>query len=600
MMTRLQDARRRLRPALMYAAARGAKVALWLGLLFSAVAALVSRNPAFQPWPALVCWILGLGLFVAGVAGNDFGAEGRPVEQATGATIAHWELIILLLLSMAALTLRGYGLESIPHNIHGDEGEMGMIAREVLSGTMRDPFSTSWGLHPSLWFFLQALGLLLFGNNIGGLRMVSAVIGATTVPVLFFFARPLFGRRVALISALLLTVYHFHIQFSRLGISNIADPALLLLTLHPLFHGIRSGSRGGFALAGVMAGVAQYFYFGTRLIPVLVLLLLGYLLIWQRNRLRSLGPRIGMMFVGFIAAIAPLVVYYASQPETFVAKYSSRFLLQDGGVSQLAAPGQTLLAALVEHAYRSLFYYFAVKEQGQFYGAGIPMLDHGMEVLFLGGILIALWRWKRLGDATLLIWVAGVAFFGGFLLWQSQESQRYLMAAPALCIAMAVGLEEFGMLLIRGGGFNPAFSRAATSTLLLALVTWNLQFYFGVYTPRNDYANAQAVTELADTLAAHSDSWYVYFFTAPQLYLNHGTIRFVANDPAGIDVTQPLASIADLPPARAGLEPVFVFTPDRIAELDLVKQQYPTGKLIELHRNPGSEQVLLYMYEPSP
>jgi hypothetical protein len=307
-----------------------------------------------------------------------------------------------------------------------------------------------------------------------------------------------------------------------------------------------------------------------------------------------------MMAVGFAAAIMPSVVYYASRPETFLAKFTSRFLLQGGDLSQLAAPGQSLAAALAGQAYRTLFYYFAVKEQGQFYGSGVPMLDHGMEVLFLLGMLIALWRWKRPGYATLVICVASVAFFGGFLLWQPQESQRYLMAVPALCIAMAVGLQEFGLLLVRGGGFSPLVSRAVTAAAVLALVVWNVQFYFGVYTPRNDYANAQAVTDLADVLARHSDNWYVCLFTAPQLYLNHGTIRFVARDPAGIDVTQPLRSIAELPPMQAGFEPVFVFTPERLGELELVKQRYARGELIELHREPGPDEALLYLYEAHP
>lgn len=599
-MRRLEDAKRGLRLALAYAREHGGRLALWLGLLLAAFAALASRNPVLQPWPVLICWMLGLVLFVVGAAGTRSGSQGRPAEPAVESRIARWEVIVLLLLTIVAFLLRGYGLSAIPHNIHGDEGEMGMAARAVLSGELRDPFSTSWADHPSLWFFLQATALRLFGNNIAGLRMLSAILGASTVPALFFFARPLFGRPVALLAALLLTVYHFHVHFSRLGLNNIGDPLLLLLTMLPLFGGIRSGSRRAFALAGVVAGIAQYFYFGTRLIPVLVLILLVYLRLWQRGRLRGLAPQLGIMGVGFLAAIAPSIIYYMSRPETFLAKFTSRFLVQGGDISQLAAPGQSLAAALAGQAYRTLFYYFAVKEQGQFYGSGIPMLDHGMDVLFLLGILIALWRWKRLGYATLVVWVAGVAFFGGFLLWQPQESQRYLMATPALCIAMAVGLEEFALLLVRGGGFRPLVSRAITSAAVLALVIWNVQFYFAVYTPRNDYANAQAVTDLAAVLAPHSDNWYVYLFTAPQLYLNHGTIRFVANDPAGIDIPQPLQSITELPPTQAGFEPVFVFTPERLGELELVKQRYTRGELIELHRSPGPEEALLYLYEPDP
>jgi 4-amino-4-deoxy-L-arabinose transferase-like glycosyltransferase len=64
-----------------------------------------------------------------------------------------------------------------------------------------------------LWFFLQALSLKVFGDSVVGLRMLTALIGTATVPLLYFFARPWYGRRVALMAATLLLAYHFHIHF---------------------------------------------------------------------------------------------------------------------------------------------------------------------------------------------------------------------------------------------------------------------------------------------------------------------------------------------------------------------------------------------------
>lgn len=601
MVNRLRAVARSLLVSLPGISARPLRPIFWTGLAAAGGATLLSRSPVFQPWPVLILWITGLALLLVGAGWRETPPGRAGGERAAvDAPPARWEYLAVSAITLFAFAVRALSLAAIPMNVHGDEGEMGMVARAVLSGAVRDPFSTNWADQPTLWFFIQALSLRLFGNDIAGLRMLSAILGALTIPALFFLARALFGRAVALISALLLAAYHFHLHFSRLALNTSADPLMLILTLWAFFLALRSRSRRAFALTGVLAGVAQYFYFSTRFIPVMLVMLLALFLIRERREISALHEHIGLMATGFVAAVAPLMLYFLTRPETFIDKFTSRFLFQNGGLARISTPGQSMWAALAGHAYNTLLYYLVVDEHGQFYGAGIPMLDHGMEILFLVGVAVALWNWRKLHFAALLICVFGVAFFGGFLLWQGQESQRYLMATPALCVLMAIGLVAFGSLLVRGGGFSRAISAVVVSIIVLALVVWNLQFYFQVYTPRGDYANTQAATDLAYYLQPKAANSYVYLFAAPQFYLNHGTIRFVANLPAGTDVADPLPAITALTPPVAGLRPVFVFIPDREGELGYVKQRYPVGQLNEFYARPDNSRVLLYIYEPTP
>ena len=221
-----------------------------------------------------------------------------------------------------------------------------------------------------------------------------------------------------------------------------------------------------------------------------------------------------------------------------------------------------------------------------------------MEVLFGVGVLIALWNWRKIEQAVLLLWLGGVGLFLGFLLWQPQESQHYLIAAPVLCILVSLGLVQMGSLLRRACGLSLNLSKVGISVILLALMAWNVYFYFGVYTPRDNYANAQSLTQLSYFLAQNGKQRYVYLFAAPHFYLNHGTIRFLANTPVGIDVTDPLSSAEALPSPSPGLRPLFVFTPERLRELDVVEQRYPGGQLRELRAPTESNPVLMYVYEP--
>ena len=130
---------------------------------------------------------------------------------------------------MIALLARVVAWGHVPNNFSGDEGAVGLEARDVLDGVVRDPFTTGWMSHPTLWFYVQAASLRVFGDSVVGLRMISALLGAATIPALYVFARRPFGARVALSAAALLALYHVHIHFSRIGLNNVADPLFALL-----------------------------------------------------------------------------------------------------------------------------------------------------------------------------------------------------------------------------------------------------------------------------------------------------------------------------------------------------------------------------------
>lgn len=573
-----------------------------LGILAGAFAIAVALSPAFQPWPVLILWAAGLMLFLLGVAPRAprAGIKARVARGWNWALAVRWELLAVLALTLLAFLLRGIALGSIPHNVNGDEGEMGRTARAIIAGDLRAPFSTAWLSHPTLWFFLQALALDLFGNNIAGLRMLSAIIGTLTVPALYVWARPLYGRTVAAIATALLAAYHFHVHYSRIGLNNIADALTIVLSLTAFFYGYRKRSPFGFAAAGVLIGIAQYFYFSSRFVLILVLALLVYLLLFDRRRLFALGGMLGLMLLGFVLAFGPIARYFIARPDTFSARLVDHGLLQNNHLATFATDGQSLLGALADHAYRSFGLFVVVDEHSPFYDAAIPLLDHAMGVLFILSVVVLLVNWRRLEMAALLLWVGGTALFGGFLLIDSPQSTRYVIAAPAVCIMMALALVQIEILLRQIVGLSPRLRAGAMSTIVLALMAWNIYFYFGIYTPSNRYSQTHAVTEIANYLSPQVRQRYVYMFTAPFYPLHYGTIEFVANSPQGTDIVEHLTSIAALPAPPAGLRPLFIFTPERLNELEIVKQRYGGGRLIEYRIQPAGDRTLMYIYEPAP
>jgi hypothetical protein len=573
---------------------------IYVAMALGALTVALATKPALQPWPILILWTTGIVLFVVGTATPDIGIGTRATVSRVveWIRVARWELLAVVTLTIIAFLCRGIALGDIPHNVHGDEGEMGLLARSILRGELRDPFTTAFLGHPSLWFFIQALALRLFGDNIAGLRTLSALIGALAIPALYVFARPLYGRTVAILSAVFLAFYHVHIHYSRIGLNNIVDPLMTLLTLAAFFYGYRRRSLVGFGLAGVLMGLAQYFYYGTRLILVILFVLVVFLVIKERRQLQRFFGSLAGLAVGFLITIGPLMRYYLANPVVYYSRMTEHGLFQRGNIPDLQANGQSFIVALLEHAYRTFGLFVTYNEHSPFYDSGLPLLSHGMELLFIVGIVLVLLNWRKMENFTLLLWVAGTATFGGFLLWDSPLGQRYLIATPALCLLMALALVQINTLLSQIIGLSQRLQIGFIALILGAFSFWNLYFYFAVYTPLNKYALMPTATEIGYYLQERSGKSYAYMFTPPALYLDYATIEFVARNPPGTNVLDPLTSLVTLQEPPPGLRPVFIFIPDRLNELTVVKQRYSDGKLQQFFRPQDREHPYLYIYEP--
>ncbi|MBF0206257.1 MAG: glycosyltransferase family 39 protein [Oligoflexia bacterium] len=123
--------------------------------------------------------------------------------------------------------------------IKPDEGRYAIIAREMV-------VTKDWivprlnGLlyfeKPPLHYWMTAISFSLFGENEWSARLWSAIAGMSGVLMLFFAASRLFGREVALYSALILVSSIFYLSLSRIntvdmGLSLFMEIALMSMLL---------------------------------------------------------------------------------------------------------------------------------------------------------------------------------------------------------------------------------------------------------------------------------------------------------------------------------------------------------------------------------
>lgn len=532
--------------------------------------------------------------------GQSLGAAARPWMATTEpGPFVRWEVVALVALVMVAFLVRFINVGAIPNNVSGDEGEMGMVAREVLSGALNDPFMTHWLSHPTLWFFLQGVSLHFFGNDIGGLRMLSVIIGTATVPMLYLFVRPLYGRPTAFMAAALLAFFHLHVHYSRYALNNIADPLFGLICFAALFSGFRKRSPPGFALAGVALGVALHFYMGTRLFLVLVALLLLHQLLFNRRYLLRLRWHVVLLVVGFFVGFGPLLHYYMEHPDKFSERVRLVGYLEGSWFREKRVNGQSeveILAYQFENAYGAFTF---VPERSPQYHPDIPLLNPVSSLLFLLGLALLLARWKQLDAWLLLVWIGGAPFFGGVLLANPPESGRYVTTAPALCLVVVLALQQLAHLLHWSLALPMARLWRIPAGIVVGLALWNMYFYFYEFAPRPNFSGTDTSNQVAVYMEQQPANTFVYYFGAPRIFLKHGPIRFLmddVDDVDSVDVVEPIRTAASLPELPPDHRPVFLFLPHRMEELEIVRSAYPGGTQHTIRDQTGLK-TLFVAYE---
>ena len=212
-------------------------------------------------------------------------------------------LQVLIGLTLAGFLLRFYNLGG--NSLWLDEASTLTFARQSLIGIWE---STAGGeFNPPLFYWLEH-GMLLFGESEFVLRLLPALLGALTIPVVYFIGKEFRDRNVGLIAAALLAFSPFHIFYSQEA--RAYAPMLFFFSLALLFYMRASRSNGirSWLLFGVFSAVAFWMHFYA-IVPVAVLIL--HALVTRAGEIRrdlrsAKNPALGL--VTFIIVALPLLI----------------------------------------------------------------------------------------------------------------------------------------------------------------------------------------------------------------------------------------------------------------------------------------------------
>ncbi len=586
---------------------------VFCALLLSGAAAVVSYRDPFTKLSALPFGLALLAVAAAAILHDR--AHGVPSWR-----LRRTDLLLMGALTLAAAAFRLYRLDDFLPPLHGDEGEMGMMALLALHGPEpgKPPlalFGTAWLAHPTLFYYLQAAALLLPAGSTTALRLLSVAFGALCIPLIYLIGLIGWGRVAAVVAAWLMAVSHLYIQYSRIALNNIETVwfTMLLMLMFAIIHE-RSRNAGTSvkmpagndapallpaAVAGLAVGLGQYLYFGSRLMGVISVPLILILVIRKRLALSQL------VILGCAAALSflPLAVHHIVTWPSFLGRVQGVSVFSAEGLRHALGPQSVwpddLPALAIEQLRRNLGFFTGSGDISAFYLSDLPAFDPVTLALGWIGLIIAIAHCKRYHEMALLIWLGLGILLGGVVTNDAPNGPRLIVAAAGLFLLAGICVHHgFRLAAAHWPKAAPVGLIILAAGLAGATGYLNYQIYFVTYARLAPNVQPIAIAHDASDGRQQYDS---HLLGAPEIYAAHGAIRLAAQDAGLRDLAR--EEIAALGAAfRARKAPgkglMFIVMPVRMADLPLLVSQFPGGRAEE--RKDGADRLLYTIYRAPP
>ena len=249
--------------------------------------------------------------------------------------------------------------------------------------------------------------------------------------------------------------YPAHIFFSRMSIYNIVDPFFAMLALAFLARGMRHKSHLRYwVLAGIVAGVAQYFYHGSRLVLVLMAVYVGVSAIpsmvshssqqsAKKHKRFSLFDllaswRLNIFWMAFAFGLVALPRY---------APMILNRLPVTGNEQTMRLP-----ADLGANSLRAALAWVGQKDASPFWLSDAPLLEWPALLAFGIGMAVCLWWWRNPRSMVLIASIVLTTIFGAAIWTAAPLYVRYMTAVPAIALLVALGIETIKSLTQRSRG----------------------------------------------------------------------------------------------------------------------------------------------------
>jgi len=443
-------------------------------------------------------------------------------------------LPLLLILLLAGL-LRIVSLDKYPAGLNADEATIGYNVWSLIQ-TGKDEHGVSWPIVfrsfddyklPG-YFYIVLPFVKFFGMNIWSVRLPSALLGIASVWLVFLLVKILFPKNkyFPYLSALLLTLSPWHLQFSRGGWEVNAATTFILLGIWGFLKGLEKPKY--YLLFVLSLVLSLYTYPSARIVSPL--LAISLVIIYRDNLFSSFrGEKLKIillsLFIGLALSI-PIAVQLLSKEGQ--ARFSGVSLLADTG------PYWQALELRRAHPYENSFYIRAIHNQYLSYGLRFVknyLSHYSPRFLFVTGDEIARSKVPGMGQSYFLL----VPFYLLGIIWllklDTKEKKFILFwflispLAAALTFQSPHALRAQNMVIpltiITAAGITMAFRFIKNlklklllpifSTIIVAIGLYSVAHYlhqYYVHYPKElPFAWQYGFDQIADYVKTNSDKY---------------------------------------------------------------------------------------------
>jgi 4-amino-4-deoxy-L-arabinose transferase-like glycosyltransferase len=561
-----------------------------------------------------ILWLAGIGMLLSSTFVWPHSAAD-PVGELHLTRWPTWEIVLLAGLVLVALLARVWDLSSVPDNIYPDEIMTGAIAAQSYinqTGSGPSVFSTVWnGIDlPALWFWIVSLFLKVGGSTLAMLRLPAALFGAATVVPLYGLIRGTWGRYAAMAGTAILAFSASNIHYSRLALNNITTQFFWATCFFFLWRGLRSRRPFDWALAGLSAGLSEYFYYGTRLLPFILLVFICFVLAFHWPQSRQYVSYFWLLAGSYLLGFGPLLFHFMQNPNLYFGRGASLMIwsphipttfedFQSTWKTVWPVISENLLG-ISTHSSQDIIFY-------------APLLLPAEAALLVLGISLLLWHWRHPVAFLMLTAGLGVFLIGGALVASPNSIppliNHWTPAFPAFYVALAVFI---GAWVASAQAALPVRLRwilPAALAIGLSLLGWlNVDFYFHCY-----YADPASLKSSAYRLAQQNyeiqtaQSRYQALLGPGYHVFTVGrqgsppydpiTTRYLVANQEWTMLTNPAAELPSLNAGNRGL--AFLFFPGTERYRELTHKLYPGGADGEVTTKPGKHLFYVYVLKPA-
>lgn len=177
------------------------------------------------------------------------------------------------------------------------------------------PFSD---IHPPLYYWLLKIGVMVFGQDEWGIRMVSALLGIIAVPLTYLLGKEIAGRNIGLFAAAMMTFSPMAIYYSQEARMYTLVMVLFILFMIMLLRGLREQSLWQWLALAVVSALVQWTHY-FMVVPVLVVWL--FLLVHNNEKPVWFG------FLAYLVYSFPLIIPFTKALYTKVSLEGSTAVL---------------------------------------------------------------------------------------------------------------------------------------------------------------------------------------------------------------------------------------------------------------------------------